>query len=78
VSTSAISISRRVAGNARHNPLAAIGVVLVVVVSAESVVFAVSVDAVVFVLVVVSVDGVSVVSVELTSEGVDLVTVDET
>jgi len=31
VSTSAISISRRVAGNARHNPLAAIGVVLVVV-----------------------------------------------
>ena len=31
MSTSAISISRRVAGNARHNPLAAIGVVLVVV-----------------------------------------------
>jgi len=31
VSTSAISIRRRVAGNARHNPLAAIGVVLVVV-----------------------------------------------
>jgi peptide/nickel transport system permease protein len=31
VSTSAISFSRRVAGNARHNPLAAIGAVLVVV-----------------------------------------------
>jgi peptide/nickel transport system permease protein len=31
VSTSAISISRRISGNARHNPLAAIGVVLVVI-----------------------------------------------
>jgi peptide/nickel transport system permease protein len=31
VSTSTISFSRRIAGNARHNPLAAIGVVLVVV-----------------------------------------------
>jgi peptide/nickel transport system permease protein len=31
VSTSAISIPRRIAGNARHNPLAAAGVVLVVI-----------------------------------------------
>lgn len=31
VSTTAISFQRRIAGNARHNPLAAIGVVLVVV-----------------------------------------------
>ena len=31
MSTAAISLRRRVAGNARHNPLAAMGVVLVVV-----------------------------------------------
>src|SRR5260370_7700278 len=31
MSTTAISIRRRVAGNARHNPLAAMGVLLVVI-----------------------------------------------
>jgi len=30
MSTAAISFRRRVAGNARHNPLAAIGVLLIV------------------------------------------------